>query len=1108
MAGAGNTIASNGGSGVYITGTGSNSVQANAIGGPGLGNSFHGVVVIASQGHTLIGTDGDGINDPAERNVISGNTGDGVFIGSSSGVVVAGNYIGTDAAGQTKLPNSSHGVEVLRSQGNRIGTQSGDADAAGERNVISGNALDGVAIGGLDSRNNVVAGNFIGTDAGGQAPLPNGRLGVALFGGANGNTIGGPNPGDGNVISGNTGDGLLIRGNGLPAGAVADYRAEGNAEDALFFNPGTLQGNVTFEPGRFGQAFHFDGATGEGVNIPASPSLNVGAGGGLTLTAWINPDDVSSQEPIIEWTNGVHLWFSVTFGGAQGPGNLYANLPDTNGIGHVISSAPNLIQPHQWQFVALTYDQASGVATLYLNGEVVRQLTLGIFTPNTTGDVNLGHRVPGSFSGSGQFAGGMDEVGIYNQALSIGDIGSLATVNGIGRNSVLGNRIGTALDPRVQIANGGDGVVLDNTSYNEVGLTTALVPNPNVIAGNLGRGLVITGSDSTFNGVAGNFIGTDVTGTVHQGNGSDGMRISEGANYTFVYGGNLIAYNRGHGVVVGNGLNDPSAGNFITGDRIWGNSGIGIDLGNDGVTPNVGPVAGDANGLANFPVLGSAQAAGSVTLVTATVHGSPSSLVSIDFYADPSPDSTGYGQGQTLLGTLFNVPTNGAGNATVTDTFPVNLFGQVVTATATYAGLGTSEFALDVAVTPLMPTLTSLGSSTTTEGAQTLNVNGTNFAQGAVVSVNGTPLATTFVNSTQLRAAIPAGLLEEGMASVTVANPAPGGGTSNALALTVTDAPLTVTGSPFYTGVVATFTDTGGSEPAGNYTALITWGDGSTSPGTVVPTSTGFNVLANHTYLSSGVYTTTVTVSDEGGSSASATGSVAVGHAPLTAWGASAALTEGTSGPAVMAYFSDPDPRDAGSDFTATITWGDGSTSAGAVSPAADGLFQVTGAHAYAEEGSYLASVSIQDDRGGSASASTTVRVADSPLAAVPVTLTVTGNKNFSGIVGYFRDAAPAAAAGDYTATVTWDDGTISAARVSGSGTFVVAAAHRFGAFKGPHTVVVTVTDAGGASVTFTDTVIDPPARHHGRHRHGHGRPAPRRAELGRLPQGGPARPA
>jgi hypothetical protein len=1106
--GVGNVISGNGIDGVNVQGstTAGNVIESNRIGTDAAGqhalpNARSGVYLTNDTHGNRIGTDGDGVNDPAERNVLSGNNKDGVTLDHAPSNTVAGNYIGTDVSGTAALPNGDSGVTVVRSESNRIGAQSGDADGAGERNVISGNVQAGVTIDGLDARGNSVASNFIGTDADGQAPLPNG-VGVRLVNGANGNIIGGSDPGLGNVISGNKGDGLDIRGNGLPPGAVADYRAEGDATDALGFNNGTIQGNVTFEPGRFGQAFHFEGATGEGVHIPASPSLNVGAGGGLTLTAWINPDDVSSQEPIIEWTNGVHLWFSVTFGGAQGPGNLYANLPDAQGNAHIISSAPRIIQPHQWQFVALTYDKASGVATLYLNGAVAAQQTLGSFTPNTTGDVNLGHRVPGSFTGAGQLAGGLDEVGIYNTALFLGTVVNVYFANGQGLNIVGGNRIGTALDPSIRVANGGDGLVLEGSASNQVG--SFFFGAANVIAGNSGRGVLVTGTGSVGNVLSGNFIGTDATGTVRQGNASDGVRVSEGAFRNLIGGdghGSTIAYNSGHGVVVGNGLNDSAVRDQVTGNRIFGNQRIGIDLGNDGVTPNLaGSPQPGANHLVNFPVITSARAAGNTTVIVATIHGTANaSFDFVDFFANSAPDPTGYGQGEAYLGEV-RVGTDSNGNATVTDTLPLNLTGKSLSATLTDNFDDTSEFAADVAVTPLVPTLTGLGSTSTTEGTQTLTVSGTDFVSGAVVSVNGTPLATTFMSGTQLMAAVPACLFEEGTAIVTVTNPPAGGGTSNALNLTVTDAPLnvtasalTATGSAPFSGVVGMFTDTGGSEPAGSYTALINWGDGSSSPGTVVAAGNGFNVIGSHTYLSASVgtpYTTTVTVTDEGGSTASGNGSAAVAHAPLTVWGQNVSLTEGTSGSAVVAFIRDPDPRDGGSDFNVTIDWGDGKSSAGTVSPANDGLLQVSGSHAYGEEGNHSVSVSIQDARGGSATATASAAVADAPLTAFPVTLTVTGDKNFAGIVALFTDANPTGTAGPYTVAITWDDGTTSAGTVSGSGTLLVSAAHRFGKFKGPHTIVITITDAGGASVTFTDTVIDPAARHHARHHAGlHHRP-------------------
>ena len=120
-------------------------------------------------------------------NVISGNQGIGVLIGSPNNVV-QGNYIGTDVTGQTALGNTTDGVVLLSgADGSTIG---GTADGA--HNVISGNGDNGVLIIGS---NTVVQGNYIGTDATGKNLLFNFGNGVLIVPDANRNTIGGTAPG-------------------------------------------------------------------------------------------------------------------------------------------------------------------------------------------------------------------------------------------------------------------------------------------------------------------------------------------------------------------------------------------------------------------------------------------------------------------------------------------------------------------------------------------------------------------------------------------------------------------------------------------------------------------------------------------------------------------------------------------------------------------------------------------------------------------------------------------------------------------------------------------------------------------------------------------------
>src|SRR5213082_3606250 len=90
------------------------------------------------------------------------------------------------------------------------------------------------------------------------------------------------------------------------------------------------------------------------------------------------------------------------------------------------------------------------------------------------------------------------------------------------------------------------------------------------------------------------------------------------------------------------------------------------------------------------------------------------------------------------------------------------------------------------------PTITSISPTSTIAGSGqfTLTVNGTNFVSTSTVNWNGSPLTTTFVSSTQLTAIVPAAnVATVGTASVTVVNPAPGGGTSNSVTFTINPPP-------------------------------------------------------------------------------------------------------------------------------------------------------------------------------------------------------------------------------------------------------------------------------------------------------------------------------
>ena len=208
--------------GIFLTGTGGNVIEGNFLGTDPTGQLAEG----NSQGVTIqcdgnrIGTDGSGstdipggTSDYADRNLVSGNDGSGIAYGIAVGGnnnVVAGDYVGTDATGTKPLGNAQTGVFV-EGYNNRIGAKGQDADPAAEGNLISGNPL-GVGLQG--GGQNVVAGNFIGTDVTGTKSLGNSSAGVDIYV-SNDNLIGtnGDGVGDSyerNVISGNGDDGVVI----------------------------------------------------------------------------------------------------------------------------------------------------------------------------------------------------------------------------------------------------------------------------------------------------------------------------------------------------------------------------------------------------------------------------------------------------------------------------------------------------------------------------------------------------------------------------------------------------------------------------------------------------------------------------------------------------------------------------------------------------------------------------------------------------------------------------------------------------------------------------------------------------------------------------------
>ena len=172
------------------------------------------LIELTQQADSTLGIDGLSItaDDCTIRGLVINrfSAGSGIRI-SGDNNVITGNYIGTNSAGTFAAANGGRGIFLVdAAQQNRIGTNADGIGDAAERNLLSGNVLDGVTIFGEGVAFNVVAGNLIGTNFAGTAAIANQVNGVGIFTGASFNTIGGHAPAARNVLSGNTLSGVVM----------------------------------------------------------------------------------------------------------------------------------------------------------------------------------------------------------------------------------------------------------------------------------------------------------------------------------------------------------------------------------------------------------------------------------------------------------------------------------------------------------------------------------------------------------------------------------------------------------------------------------------------------------------------------------------------------------------------------------------------------------------------------------------------------------------------------------------------------------------------------------------------------------------------------------
>lgn len=744
--------------GIYVEGVGTNSIQANVISS----NAQEGVFINGSSGNVLGGT------DPTNRNVFAANGDAGIYVLNASGNVVQGNFIGTTVTGTSRLGNINNGIALYNSSANLIG-----GTTPGARNVVSGNSGSGIYLFGPFATENVVQGNYIGTDVTGTLAISNLADGVTLQAARN-NTIGGSNAGAGNLISGNSLAGVYLNG------------AANNSVQANFIGP-DVSGKVAL------------GNRLAGITLSGAKSNLVGG----TITAAQNVISGNKQDGIFITTNSTGNLVQGNFIGVDATGtnalrNLFNGISissaGSNTVGGILAGARNIISGNAFYGIQIFNPGATAnlIQGNYIGPDVTGRFALtnllsglriessaNIIGGTSDGARNLisgnrqdgiylvgaaavGNFVQGNFIGTrvggtnglgnsragigisgapGNIIGGTIS-GAGNLLSANGDAGIYLIDSGTTGNQIQGNILGSDVTGTLALGNTFEGIYVDGAPSNTIG--GAVAGAGNLISANNTRGIWLT--NASWNVIQGNLIGTKADGMTGLGNRFHAVELEAAANNNLIGGtggaGNRIGFSQT--VYTGVRIRIGSTNSAILGNAIFSNAALGIDLGVAGATANDSCDADPgANMLQNFPVLTQAVT-GSGMGIRGTLNSRASSTFFLQFFANPACDPSGYGEGQIYLGEKTIVTgSDCTANfvATLSSFVPV---GYVVTATATDSANNTSEFSACAQVGS-QPTL-AISPSTNDEVSLTWTNTATGFVLKETESLSPPIQWTTVTN--------------------------------------------------------------------------------------------------------------------------------------------------------------------------------------------------------------------------------------------------------------------------------------------------------------------------------------------------------------------------
>ncbi|MHB9032025.1 MAG: right-handed parallel beta-helix repeat-containing protein [Anaerolineae bacterium] len=584
--------------------------------------------------------------------------GNGIHIANASYITITGSYIGKGRGTAGAGRGNVNGIRLENTQFARIG-----GPEPGDRNVIAGNTWCAVTLSPGDDA--VIERNYLGVLADGLTAEVN-RCGVLVDGGSR-NLV------KGNLISAWL-EGIQVRANSI----TSTIRATAT----------TIQGNwIGLDatgsaelPGWFG-VYLRSGCDDTLIGGDAADERNVISG--------IEEGIVLELGDIRRTTiSGNYIGLNSAGTAALPNGNwgiLIAGGSDTV-IGGDTPAERNVISGNQYGIKLL----GAGTAGVRIIGNYIGTNAAGnTAVPNRDNGINVD-------DAAGTIIGGSTSA-LRNVISGNSGSGIIVAGSQVSATVISGNYIGTSASGLAAVPNG-TGIVLAGGHDTIIGGSTP--GEGNIIAGNTGSGIVSTSMGNT---ISANRIGLGVS-NASLGNGGDGiyasyplMRIGRAVDTADDTGGNIIAYNRGSGINLSYSALAPMYGNSI-----YANGKLGIDYGNDGPTLNQqvgsGPYLDPAP--TNYPLLDSVVITGTTAVILGHLVSASSSTVTLDFYVSQAPDASGYGEGQTWLGSLVVVTdADGLADFSFSADSPAARYGYF-TATGTSAANGTGEFSPTFKVVP------------------------------------------------------------------------------------------------------------------------------------------------------------------------------------------------------------------------------------------------------------------------------------------------------------------------------------------------------------------------------------------------------------------------